>query len=142
MNTRMILLQGLHLQASIGMLAHERSARQPLTVDAWFEVRADTPVDDRDLATVLDYRLLRSTLIDEITQDHTDLLETLVQRCLQRILAGFPEVLHARIRICKPDAFEDCDAVCIEQMGHQAGTGQRRAPGPAVPDGTGRRPPS
>lgn len=115
MTTRRVILRALTVQASVGMLSHERRQRQPLILDAWFDTDASQPVQDDDIRSVLDYRLLREALIHELTQAHTDLLETLVQRCLQRILTDFPSVGHARIRLCKPQAFDDCAAVCIEQ---------------------------
>ncbi len=113
--TRRIILDDLRVSASIGMLDHERTARQPLHIHAEFDTDASGPVDDTNLDSVLDYRLLRDALVHETTRQHTDLLETLVDRTLNRILQDFPTVLKAQIRICKPQAFEDCAAVCIEQ---------------------------
>uniref|UniRef100_UPI0033411296 dihydroneopterin aldolase n=1 Tax=Castellaniella defragrans TaxID=75697 RepID=UPI0033411296 len=115
MKTRRILLQGLRVQARIGVLDHERLAPQTLVFHAAFDIDASRPVDDRDIGTVLDYRDLRAALIAEATRGHVDLLESLVDRCLECILSQFPGVLHAKIRISKPEAFPDCDAVAIEQ---------------------------
>ncbi len=115
LQTRQVILDDLQVSASIGMLEHERQARQPLHIHAEFDVDAAQPVNDADIGTVLDYRQLRAALIDEAGQAHTDLLETLVARSLARILQDFPAVQSARIRICKPQAFDDCAAVCIEQ---------------------------
>ena len=114
MNTRRVILDALQVQASIGMLDHERQILQPLTIRAAFETDASLPVDDADIGTVLDYRLLRAALVEEATRAHTDLLETLVDRTLARILQDFPQVRNVKIRICKPQAFDDC-TVCIEQ---------------------------
>jgi len=115
MNTRRILLQGLHVQASIGMLDHERQHPQPLVIHADLETDITQEVVDSDIGSVLDYRQLRATLIAMATNGHTDLLETLVDRSLTRILHDFPTIRRATLRLCKPQAFEDCDAVCIEQ---------------------------
>lgn len=117
-NTRRVILDDLRVRASIGMLDHERQAPQPLVIQAEFETDASRPVDDADIGTVLDYRLLRDALIDESTRTHTDLLETLVDRMLDRVLCDFPAVLGVRIRICKPQAFGDC-TVCVEQARHR-----------------------
>lgn len=115
MTTRRIIFQELRVQASIGMLAHEREVRQPLIIQAEFDTDASGRVVDSDIGTVLDYRLLRQALIDEATRQHVDLLETLVDRTLTRILRDFPPVLKVTLRICKPQAFPDCAAVCVEQ---------------------------
>ncbi|MER1966869.1 dihydroneopterin aldolase [Castellaniella sp. GW247-6E4] len=114
-HTRRILLEGLRVQARIGMLDHERLAPQTILFHAEFDTDARRPVNDHDIGSVLDYRGLREALIDEATRGHIDLLESLVDRCLERILRQFPGVLRAKIRISKPDAFPDCDAVAIEQ---------------------------
>lgn len=115
MTIRRIILEQLTVQASIGILDHERAARQTLILNAEFDVHATGPVSDEDIGTVLDYRALRTALIDECTARHTNLLETLVERILARVLADFPDVLRVRIRAGKPQAFEDCAAVSIEQ---------------------------
>jgi len=115
-DTRRILIQGLRVRARIGMLDHERLAPQAIVFHAEFDTDASRPVDDRDIGTVLDYRGLREALIDEAVRGHVDLLESLVDRCLERILREFPDVLRAKIRISKPEAFPDCDAVAIEQV--------------------------
>lgn len=112
---RRVLLRGLRVPASIGVLPHERKARQALIIDTTCEVCAAMPLDDHDIGTVLDYRLLRTALIEVVGKGHTDLLETLVERALDRLLQDFPEIRRATVRICKPEAFEDCDQVCIEQ---------------------------
>lgn len=114
--TRRIVFEGLRIQARIGMLDHERLAPQPIIISAEFDTDATGPVDDGDISSVLDYRALRQALIDEASRDHIDLLESLVDRCLGRIMQQFPEVRRARIRIGKPEAFPDCDMVAIEQV--------------------------
>ena len=113
-DTRRVILDDLRVQAPVGMLDHERLASQPLTIRAEFDTDASRPVDDADIGTVLDYRLLRAALIEETTRAHTDLLETLVDRALDRVLRDFPGVLGVKTRICKPQAFDDC-IVCVEQ---------------------------
>lgn len=118
--TRKIILQGLEIQASVGMLDHERLARQPLIIDAEFITDASKTVDDSNIDTVLDYRQLRASIINDVAQHHTDLLETLTQRCLENIMANFADVITATIRICKPQAFEDIQAVCVEQTSTRA----------------------
>lgn len=115
MNTRRIILEQLTVQASIGILDHELAARQPLILHAEFDTLIADTESDNDIDTVLDYRQLRNALIEECTQHHINLLETLVDHILARILRDFPSVQHVKIRVSKPLAFEDCAAVSIEQ---------------------------
>jgi dihydroneopterin aldolase len=114
MPTRRIFFTQLALDARIGILEHELRATQPLHVDAEFDVDVQQEVQDQDIRTVLDYRLLRSALVDECTRTHVNVLETLIERVAERLLREFPAVLRLKIRISKPLAFSDCAAVGLE----------------------------
>lgn len=114
MSIRRIFLTQLVLDARIGILEHELRATQPLHIDAHFDVDVTQEVHDKDITTVLDYRLLRSAIIQECTHAHVNLLETLIERVASRLLRDFPEVRNVKLRISKPQAFADCAAVGIE----------------------------
>lgn len=114
MSTRRIFFTQLALDARIGILEHELRATQPLHIDAEIDVAVSQPVHDQNLQTVLDYRLLRNAIVQECTQAHVNLLETLIEQVADRLLTEFPEVLRVKIRISKPSAFSDCAAVGIE----------------------------
>lgn len=120
---RRIFFSQLALDARIGILDHELRATQPLHIDAEFDVRVEQNVDDQNLQTVLDYRLLRNTIVDECTRAHVNLLETLIERVMDRVMTEFPDVMRVQLRISKPQAFSDCHAVGIEaQRERQTGT--------------------
>lgn len=110
---RQIFIQNLVVPAYIGILEHEIAATQALHVDAEFDTHFSVQADDHDINSVLDYRLLREAIIDEITRAHTHLLETLIERLAARIYQDFPSVERVKIRLSKPAAFDDCDAVGI-----------------------------
>jgi dihydroneopterin aldolase len=114
MPTRRIFFSQLSLDARIGILEHELRATQPLHIDAEFDVDISREVNDHNIQTVLDYRLLRQAIVDECTHAHVHLLETLSENLVQRIFNDFPDVLQVKIRISKPLAFSDCAAVGIE----------------------------
>jgi len=114
MSIRRIFFDKLALDANIGILDHERRATQPLHIDAEFDVDVFGQIDDTNIKTVLDYRLLRHCIVDECTHAHVNLLETLVERVQNRVLREFPQVRRVCLRICKPLAFSDCAAVGIE----------------------------
>lgn len=114
MPTRRIIFQQLALDARIGILEHELRATQPLHIDAEFDVDVSCDVRDTDIQSVLDYRHLRSAMVDECTRRHVHLLETLAEQLVERIFREFPDVLQMRIRVSKPLAFSDCAAVGIE----------------------------
>lgn len=114
MATRRIIISGLALDARIGILEHERRATQPLHIDAEFDVDIRRAVDDHDIHSVLDYRRLREAIVEECTQAHVNLIETLTEQVANRLLADFPDVRALRLRISKPMAFSDCAAVGVE----------------------------
>ncbi|MBB5215734.1 dihydroneopterin aldolase [Parapusillimonas granuli] len=114
MPTRRIFFSQISLDARIGILEHELRATQPLHIDAEFDVDVGQKVQDQNIHTVLDYRLLRHAIVDECTRAHVNLLETLSERVVDRIFNEFHEVRFAKIRISKPLAFSDCAAVGIE----------------------------
>lgn len=112
--TRRIFFKQLSLDAHIGILEHELQNTQPLHIDAELDVEIDEPVNDQRIQTVLDYRLIRNAIIEECTQAHVNLLETLSERVVDRLLHEFPAVRRVQVRISKPNAFSDCAAVGIE----------------------------
>lgn len=114
MTRRRIFFSQLALDARIGILEHELRSTQPLHIDAEFDVLVRRDVEDQDIESVLDYRLLRQAIVDECTRAHINLLETLSERVVDRIFHDFPDIGRARIRISKPSAFSDCAGVGIE----------------------------
>jgi dihydroneopterin aldolase len=114
MLTRRIFFSQLALDARIGILEHELRATQPLHIDAEIDVDVTQKVHDQNIQTVLDYRLLREAIVHECTQSHVNLLETLTERVVDRLLRDFSEISKVKIRISKPLAFSDCAAVGIE----------------------------
>jgi dihydroneopterin aldolase len=107
-----IVLRRLRVHASIGILPHETRLRQPLLCDADVWVEQDRPVHDR-ISEVLDYRQVRQTLIGKLTTGHTNLLETLGEAAVAE-LCHLPHVTAVRLRIEKPNAFDDAEAVGVE----------------------------
>ena len=114
MATRRIIFQQLAIDARIGILEHELRTTQPLHIDAEFDVDVSQEVCDNDIKSVLDYRQLRSAIVDECTRRHVHLLETLAEQLVTRIFNDFSDVRQVRIRVSKPLAFSDCAAVGIE----------------------------
>ena len=114
MPTRRIIFNRLALDARIGILEHERRATQPLHIDAEIDVDIQRQVDDHDIHTVLDYRQIREAIVEECTQAHVNLIETLTEQVADRLMQDFAEIRAVRIRISKPMAISDCAAVGVE----------------------------
>lgn len=113
-STQSIFIQGLRIDARIGVHAHEKGRVQPLSLDAEIQVSDAKfhPSKDR-LDEVFDYQAVRNTVREVVDSGHIHLLETLADRVIERLLA-MPEVQRVRVRISKFTAFSDCDAVGVE----------------------------
>lgn len=112
---QILTLTGLRFNANLGVLDHEKDAPQPIEVDAELHLGTQPllPHDD-DLFHVLDYRRVRSIIIEECTAEHVNLLETLIGKVAKRLL-DLPGVLGVRVRIAKLEIFDDCEvAIRIE----------------------------
>ncbi|HEY8358111.1 MAG TPA: dihydroneopterin aldolase, partial [Ramlibacter sp.] len=105
---QILTLEGLRFAANLGILDHEKTAPQPIRVDAELNLGAQPllPGDD-DIHHVLDYRKVRRIIIDECTAVHVNLLETLIGKVAHRLMQ-LPGVIGVRVRIAKLEIFDDC----------------------------------
>ena len=113
--TQILTLTGLRFDANLGILDHEKTAPQPIQVDAELNLgpQALLPRDD-DIGRVLDYRKVRKIIIDECTAEHMNLLESLIGKLALRLMQ-LPGVVGVRVRIAKLEIFDDCEvAIRIE----------------------------
>ena len=111
--TQILTLQGLRFAANLGILAHEKTAPQPIQVDAELNLGTQPllPRDD-EIGHVLDYRKVRRIIIEECTAEHVNLLESMIGKLALRLMQ-LPGVLGVRVRIAKLEIFDDCE-VAIE----------------------------
>jgi dihydroneopterin aldolase len=116
-NRQVIHLQGLRFKANLGVLDFERTGPQPIQVDAEINLGALPIVArDADIGRVLDYRRVRTAIIDECTAEHTDLVEALVGKLCNRLmsLAG---VVGVRVKLTKLEIFPDCEVAVSAETG-------------------------
>jgi dihydroneopterin aldolase len=115
--TQILTLTGLRFDASLGILDHEKTAPQPIAVDAELNLGTQPllPRDD-DILHVLDYRKVRKIIIDECTAQHVNLLESLIGKLAHRLMQ-LPGVLGVRVRIAKLEIFEDCEVAIRVETG-------------------------
>jgi dihydroneopterin aldolase len=113
-NTQTVFIQGLRIDARIGVFAHEKNRLQPLELDLELEVSDARfhPAHDR-LDEVFDYQAARTAILEVAADGHIHLLESFADRVLKRVLV-LPDVRAARVRISKFTAFDDCQAVGVE----------------------------
>ena len=112
-----LTLQGLRFDANLGILDHEKTAPQPILVDAELSLGPQPllPQDD-DIFHVLDYRKVRLIIIDECTAEHVNLLESLIGKVVHRLLQ-LPGVRGVRVKIAKLEIFDDCEVAIRMEAG-------------------------
>jgi dihydroneopterin aldolase len=115
--TQILTLTGLRFNANLGILDHEKTAPQPIQVDAELNRGAQPllPSDD-DIHHVLDYRKVRQIIINECTAEHVNLLETLIGKLANRLLK-LPGVIGVRVKIVKLEIFDDCEVAIRAETG-------------------------
>ena len=113
--TQTLTLTGLRFDANLGILELEKTAPQPIQVDAELNLGTQPmmPTDD-DINHVLDYRKVRQIIINECTAEHVNLLESLIGKLAHRLMQ-LPGVVGVRVKIAKLEIFDDCEvAIRIE----------------------------
>jgi 7,8-dihydroneopterin aldolase/epimerase/oxygenase len=113
--TQILQLTGLRFNANLGILEQEQNKPQPIQVDAELNLGTQplSPQDD-DILHVLDYRKVRQIIIDECTERHINLLESLIGKVAARLMQ-LPGVVGVRVKIAKLEIFSDCEvAIAVE----------------------------
>lgn len=115
--TQTLTLIGLRFDANLGILDTEKTAPQPIQVDAELCLGTQPllPHDD-DINHVLDYRKVRRIVIDECTAEHVNLLETLIGKLAHRLML-LPGVVGVRVKITKLEIFDDCEVAIRMEAG-------------------------
>jgi 7,8-dihydroneopterin aldolase/epimerase/oxygenase len=114
---QILTLTGLRFDANLGILDHEKTAPQPIQVDAELNQGPQPllPHDD-DINHVLDYRKVRQIIIDECTAEHVNLLESLIGKLTRRLMQ-LPGVVGVRVKIAKLEIFDDCEVAIRMESG-------------------------
>jgi dihydroneopterin aldolase len=118
--TQILTLNGLRFDANLGILDSEKTAPQPIQVDAELCLGTQPllPHDD-DINHVLDYRNVRRIIIAECTAEHVNLLETLIGKLAHRLML-LPGVQGVRVKIAKLEIFDDCEVAIRMEAGQWA----------------------
>lgn len=114
---QILTLTGLRFDAKLGILDHEKTAPQPIQVDAELN-RGTQPLlpHDDDIDHVLDYRTVHQIIIDECTAEHVNLLESLIGKLTRRLMQ-LPGVIGVRVKIAKLEIFDDCEVAIRMESG-------------------------
>jgi dihydroneopterin aldolase len=98
-----ITLRGLRARGNHGVFGHERRDGQEFVIDAvlWTDITAAAEADD--LAGTADYGALAGRLVQIVTGEPVNLIETLASRLAAACLED-PAVHEAEVTVHKPQA--------------------------------------
>jgi len=113
---RRVFVRDLVVQARLGVHPHEKA--EPQRVSIGIELLVDDPaapsgIGADELRRVVDYSGLVEAARAAAADRHTLLVETLAERIAMAALTD-PRVRRARVKVEKPDAFPDAEAVGVE----------------------------
>jgi 7,8-dihydroneopterin aldolase/epimerase/oxygenase len=109
---RRVFVRDLVLPCRIGAGDEERASPQPVRITVELLVAEDQPIDDQDLATVVDYTPLIRRIEEAVSRP-----VRLVEALGERIAGGCffdPRIRTARIRVEKPELLGGGAAVGVE----------------------------
>jgi len=98
--TRTISLNGLEIQARIGVYDYERKEARPFLIDASLEMPAMVKMEAVSLEETLNYETLLSIIEKELEKPEL-LLETVANRIVLAARAKFPKATRMSIHIQK-----------------------------------------
>ncbi len=108
-----VLIEGLHLQACIGVPKPERGSPQALLVDIRMALRCPDIAEDRLEASV-NYAQVAKMLRGLVAEKQWRLLEAFAEDAARRILED-PRIAEAWFRVRKPRRLSDCEFVGVER---------------------------
>jgi 7,8-dihydroneopterin aldolase/epimerase/oxygenase len=108
-----VFIEGLEIEAVIGIYDWERRIRQPLVFDLEMGFDNRIPAASDDIADTLNYKAVSRRLVEYVSQSEFGLVETLAERCAAIVLAEF-DVRWLRLRLGKPGAVRGARTVGVE----------------------------
>ena len=107
-----VFIEGLEIEALIGIYDWERRIRQVLRFDLEMAFDNRVPAATDDIADTLDYKAVSKRLIEFVGQSDFGLVETLAERCAAIVLDEFG-VQWLRLKLSKPGAVRGARAVGV-----------------------------
>lgn len=107
-----VFIEGLEIEALIGIYDWERRIRQTLVFDLEMAFDNRVPAASDDIAHTLNYKAVSRRLQEYVAQSDFGLVETLAERCAEIVLREF-NVQQLRLKLSKPGAVRGARAVGV-----------------------------
>lgn len=119
----LVSIEGLKVDAVIGIYEWEKNTRQPLLIDidmAWNNRVAGHSDDIRD---ALDYEAVSNQVVALVKRQPFELIERVAEECAAMIIGTF-NVQWLKIRVSKPTALKHAQTVAVQiERGTRDGSG-------------------
>lgn len=107
-----VFIEGLQIDALIGIYDWERRIRQPLVFDIEMAFDNRIPAATDSIGDTLNYKAVSKRVIEYVSASDFGLVETLAERVAAIILDEFG-VQHVRLKLGKPGAVRGARAVGV-----------------------------
>jgi D-erythro-7,8-dihydroneopterin triphosphate epimerase len=108
-----IHVQNITLRTIIGLNDWERIKKQDIIINIWIDFDVSAAVISDNIDDSLDYRSIKSAVVEKVEQSQFFLIESLAYHILQLCLLD-PKIVAARVRVDKPHALRFAESVSIE----------------------------
>lgn len=107
-----VFIEGLEIEALIGIYDWERRIRQPLVFDIELAFDNRVPAASDDINDTLNYKAVSKRLVEYVSQSGFGLVETLAERCAAILIDEFA-VDWLRLKLAKPGAVRGARSVGV-----------------------------
>jgi len=107
-----VFIEGLEIEAQIGIYDWERRIRQPLLFDIEMAFDNRKPAASDAIVDTLDYKAVSKRLVGFVSASSFGLVETLAERCAEIVLREFG-VESLKLKLSKPGAVRGARAVGV-----------------------------
>ena len=107
-----VFIEGLEIDALIGIYDWERRIRQTLSFDLEMGFDNRVPAASDDIADTLNYKAVSKRVIEYVSQSDFGLVETLAERVAAIVIEEFG-VARVRLKLSKPGAVRGARAVGV-----------------------------
>ena len=109
-----VLIEGLRVNAVIGIFEWERQIEQPVLIDLVMTVDTRIAAMSDDIQDAVNYALVAEQVTELTRSLKPQLLETLANKLAEMVLNHFSTVQAVQIKVKKPLAVKSAQAVGIE----------------------------
>ena len=102
-----ILIENLTCNASVGVYENEKLNKQKIIINLEIVLVNNIKTHTDNINDIADYGKFRRIVLDIVNSKHFNLIETLADNLIKKI-ETFEKVKDVKLKITKPDIFEDC----------------------------------